>query len=125
MPVTRRGGFRAGQGIRDWGQRTFPATGGYEDSFGCQVGEGAGSPVAGIAASVVHPGAAKVPFTTPGMGESADRAAQALSGKHGSEAAASGADDEQITRAAILGAGPGTTGQIPVQIPLNRLSVPL
>ena len=124
VPVTRRAGFQAGQRVRDWGQRTFPATEGYEDSFGRQVGEGVGSLVTGIAASAVHPGAATVLFTTLGMGESADRAAQSLAEKHGQEAVDRGEYDEQIARATLLGVGPGMTDQIPVEILLKRLPVP-
>ena len=124
VPVTQRGGFQAGQRIRDWGQRTFPAKEGYEDSFGRQVGEGVGSLLTGIGASVVHPGAAMVLFTTLGMGESADRAAQSLSEKHGSAAVDRGEFDEQIARAAILGVGPGMTDQVPVEVLLKRLPVP-
>ncbi|MYD99791.1 MAG: hypothetical protein F4Y03_00730, partial [Alphaproteobacteria bacterium] len=124
VPVTQRAGFEAGQRIRDWGQRTFPATEGYEESFGRMVGEGLGSLATGIAASVVHPGAATVLFTTLGMGEAADRAALTLSEKHGSEAVDRGDYDEEITRAAILGVGPGMTDQVPVEVLLKRLPVP-
>ena len=124
VPVTQRAGFQAGQRVRDWGQRTFPASEGYEDSFGRMVGEGVGSLVTGIAASAVHPGAATVLFTTLGMGESADRAAQSLAEQHGQEAVDRGEFDEQIARATLLGVGPGMTDQIPVEILLKRLPVP-
>ena len=124
VPVAQRGLWQAGERVREFAERAFPAKPGYEDSLGRAVYEGLGSFGAGLAAGAVHPGAALVLFTTMGMGEAADRADAALAEQHGRAAVDSGAYDEQIARAALLGVGPGMTDQIPVEILLGRLPVP-
>ena len=120
-PITERSLWQAGADVTEWGERTFP---GDPDSVGRQIGQGLGSLGVGVAASAVNPMMGTALFATMGMGEAADRAAHALSERHGADAVASGAYDDRIARAAALGVGPGMTDVIPAEILLRRLPIP-
>ena len=114
-PVTKRPLWQAGEAVSKVGRGILPASPGYEDSIGRQIGEGLGSLAAGVGVAAV-PGIggplASTMFALGGAGEAADRAVQ------------EGASEEEIARAAILGLGAGATDILPVETLLNRLPVP-
>jgi N12 class adenine-specific DNA methylase len=105
--------YRAGQAVTEFGDNLFPPAPGYEDSTGRMIGQGLGSVVAGIAASVVTgPAGAGALFALTGAGEAVDRAI------------AEGATEEQILQSAKLGIIPGMTDSIPIEVLLGRIPLP-
>jgi len=105
--------FGVGKDVVDFGRSILPATPGFEQSMGRQVGEGLGSVAAGVVTSLVAtPVGAGALFAFAGAGEAAERAIQA------------GATDEQMIEAANLGLFPGFTDSIPIETLMGRIPIP-
>lgn len=111
VPLTETATYRAGQAVSEYGAEILPAAPGYEESPLRQMGEGVGTLVAGAVASAI-PGAGLLAFTLAGSGEAVERAVR------------DGATEDQIIRAADLGAIPGLTDSLPVETLLGRIPVP-
>lgn len=114
-PFREEGLFRTGEAIRRFGEETFPAAPGFEESLTRQISEGLGTTLAGAAISAVPgvgPPVAAATFALAGAAEQIDRAI------------AEGATEEQIIEAAKKGLLPGLTDSVPVETLLGRIPVP-
>lgn len=114
QPVTQQPLYEAGQDVQDTANTMLPAAPGYEESIGRIAGEGLGTMGAGVLVSiapVVGVPLAAATFTVAGSGEAVERAV------------AAGATEEQLIQAARLGAVPGLTDAVPIEILLGRIPI--
>lgn len=101
--------YKAGQAIEDLGNETLAPKPGWENSWTADIGQGAGSMAAGIGVSMIPgigPAASGALFTAAGMGEAADKAVK------------SGASNDQIQRATLLGGVAGATDLVDALLPM-------
>jgi len=113
--VTQDPFYQAGLATQKWSDDTFKAAHDFEDSWTRKISEGLGSTLPFLAANLV-PGFGAVGTVAGGSmisaGEAVDRAIQA------------GAKPEQILSAIQLGALPGFTEQLPMEVIFERVPLP-